>query len=81
MKKVIVIICLALSGLIILDSMQAGSAIVAFFLVGAIPGTKIVISASHALELFAVAGGFVLARITNNLTLQFLERLQSKQAI
>lgn len=79
MKKVIIIICTVLSGLIILDSLQAGSALVAFFLVGAIPGTNINISASHALEFFALAGGFVLARLTNNYTLQLLQRFSSRQ--
>lgn len=65
MKKFITTTCLALSALLILDSMNAGHALTMFYLAGEIPGTQIVLSASTMMELFALLTGFVLARISN----------------
>lgn len=66
MKKTITITLISLSALIILDSLNAGQALMMFFLAGVIPGTNIAIDAGRALELFALITGFVLARIALN---------------
>lgn len=63
MKKSLSILLTILSLILILDSFNAGNAIVMFFLVGAIPGTSLTIDASLALALFASLTGFVLARV------------------
>lgn len=63
MKKTITIILIALSGIILLDTLNAGQALMMFYLAGVIPGTNIVIDAARALEAFALVIGFVLARI------------------
>lgn len=63
MKKLITIILTALSILMILDSMQAGQALMMFLLAGVIPGTNIVISGSTALSVFTGLLGFTAARL------------------
>jgi hypothetical protein len=51
----------------ILDSMNAGHALVMFFLAGVIPGTNVAIDAARMLELFTLLIGFTLSRITMSL--------------
>lgn len=63
MKKNFSIIFTALSVILILDSLNAVSAIFMFLLAGIIPGTDISISATNALYVFAGLIGFTLARI------------------
>jgi len=67
MKKTLTIILLILSIIMILDSLNAGHALVMFFLAGVIPGTNITIGASQMLETFTFLIGFTLSRITLNL--------------
>lgn len=64
MKKSITLICITLSLLLILDSMDAFHALAMFMLAGIIPGTHVVLSASFMLELFALLFGFVVARVS-----------------
>lgn len=64
MKKNLTIILTTLSVLMILDSLDVVQTLAMFFLAGQIPGTPFYISASVMLELYAVATGFVLARLT-----------------
>ncbi|MDB5160359.1 MAG: hypothetical protein JWO99_622 [Candidatus Saccharibacteria bacterium] len=78
MKKVITIICLILSTLLILDSMNAWHAIAMFYLAGEIPGTRQSINAGTMLALFAVLIGFVVARIGNRAVLSLFDRLYTK---
>lgn len=67
MKKTLTILCISLSALMILDSMNAGHALVMFFLAGVIPGTNVAIDAARMLELFTLLIGFTLSRITMSL--------------
>lgn len=64
MKKTLTIIFVALSAIIILDSLNAGHALFMFFLAGIIPGTNIAISATRMLEIFTLLIGFTLSRVT-----------------
>jgi hypothetical protein len=64
MRKTIIITCLILSGLMILDSLQAPHALMMFLFAGVIPGTNIAVSASDMIFLFSLLTGFVLGRIT-----------------
>lgn len=66
MKKTLTILFISLSLLMILDSVNAGHALVMFFLAGVIPGTNIAISAGNMLETFTLLIGFTLSRITIN---------------
>lgn len=75
MKKVITIICLALSAVIILDSFNALHAVAMFYLAGEIPGTRTSISPSTMLSVFALLIGFVLARIGNKALLLLIGRI------
>jgi len=70
MKKAIIITCIVLSGLIILDSMNAGHALMMFLLAGMVPGTTIILSPNDMMSLFALLIGFVLARVTNSIIMQ-----------
>lgn len=63
MRKTIILASLILSGLMILDSLNVGEALIMFLLAGQIPGTNLSLSGGAMLELFALAGGFTLARI------------------
>ena len=63
MKKAIISTCLALSVLMILDSLDAAHALFMFFLAGVIPGTNIVINAEMMLQMFALVFGFTLSRV------------------
>ena len=67
MKKIITVVFLSLSALIILDSLNAGHAVVMFLLAGVIPGTNLAISADEMLNLFALLIGFSLSRVTTSL--------------
>lgn len=64
MKKALTILLLSLSIMLILDSLNAGHALVMFLLAGVIPGTSVTISGSTMLEIFAVLFGFTLSRVT-----------------
>ena len=75
MRKIIIFTCLILSGLMILDSLNVGHALMMFFLAGVIPGTDTAISAQVMVELFALTGGFVLARLTNRFLVPLFRRM------
>lgn len=62
MQRYVITICLFLSGIMILDSLNAGHALFMFLLAGVIPGTGIVISGGHMLSLFALISGIVVGR-------------------
>jgi len=66
MKKAVTIICLSLSAILILDSVNAGHAVFMFFLAGVIPGTNMAISADSMLLSFTFLTGFTLSRIIIN---------------
>lgn len=63
MKNTITVIAIILSLLLILDSFNFGHALMVFYLAGVIPGTNIAIDAARMLELFALIGGFTVARV------------------
>lgn len=67
MKKTLTFILISSSAFIILDSMNAGHALVMFFLAGVIPGTNVAIDAGRMLELFTLLIGFTLSRVTTHL--------------
>jgi len=75
MRKTIIITSLILSGLIILDSVHAGQALVMFLLAGEVPGTTIVLSGARMMELFSLLTGFVVARIANYFIMPLLQRV------
>jgi hypothetical protein len=77
MKKALTILLLILSGIIILDSLNAGHAVVMFLLAGVIPGTNIIMSADQTLELFTLLIGFTLSRST----LAVIRMIRRKQEI
>lgn len=79
MRKTIIITSLILSGIMILDSMDAGHVLMMFLLAGIIPGTNIAISAQTMMEGFALAGGFVIARVMSNLFRMVQARLPRVQ--
>lgn len=62
-KKTLSIILTALSLVIILDTLNPLHAIGMFFIVGAVPGTSINISATGMLILCALVGGFTVSRV------------------
>lgn len=68
MKKTLTIIFITLSALLILDSMGTAHAMAMFLLAGIVPGTNIAISADRMLEFFALLIGFVLARVSIQLS-------------
>jgi hypothetical protein len=78
MKKVITTICLILSALLILDSMNTWHAVAMFYLAGEIPGTHQSLNAGTMMSLFALLIGFVVARIGNTAVLSLFDRLYSK---
>ena len=77
MRKTIIILTTALSGLMILDSLQIGHAITMFLLAGIIPGTNIVLSPTVTLELFALLLGFVMSRVVINVMRQTIQAPQN----
>jgi len=78
MKKVITIICIALSAILILDSMNMWHALVMFYVAGEIPGTRQSLSAGTMMQLFALLIGFVIARVSNKAILSLFDRLSPK---
>lgn len=66
MKKALTIVFVSLSLVLILDSMNAGHAIMMFLLAGVIPGTTIALDANRMLEIFALLLGFTLSRLCMN---------------
>ena len=78
MKKAITIICIILSAILVLDSMNMWHAFAMFYLAGEIPGTRQSLSATTMMQLFALLIGFVIARIGNKAILSFSERLSLK---
>lgn len=64
MKKKLTILCVSLSALLILDTLNAGHALVMLLLAGVVPGTSIVIDASLMFEYILLLTGFTLSRIT-----------------
>lgn len=62
MKKLSITLTIA-SLVIILDSLNAGQAFVAFILTGSIPGTHLSISATAMLLMYAAIGGFIASRL------------------
>lgn len=77
MKKALTLTFISLSLVLILDSLNAGRAIMMFLLAGVIPGTTIALEASRMLELFALLLGFTLSRIAMNVIQSALSRRQS----
>ncbi|MDB5161723.1 MAG: hypothetical protein JWM52_231 [Candidatus Saccharibacteria bacterium] len=75
MRRVVIISCVILSGLMILDSLNAGHALMMFLLAGIIPGTSIALSADVMMQFFALLIGFVLARVIGNATVQLFTHL------
>ena len=81
MRKFIIITCLVLSGLIILDSLNAGHLLMMFLLAGVIPGTDISISAGRMMEFFGLLIGLVIGRLsTRPLQALFTRLPQLKRA-
>lgn len=78
MRKTVTIVLTVLSGLIILDSFDAGQAIMMFFLAGVIPGTHISLSAQVMLEAFTLALGFVLARLTSRFFISLFDKIPAR---
>lgn len=81
MKKTTAIILTLLSLVLILDSFNFGHALMMFYLAGLIPGTNIALSASQMLELFAVAAGFTVARLTLYFIRQSVQYFQPTTAV
>lgn len=64
MKKALTIILTIATLFLMFDALNAGQALMMFFLAGVIPGTNHAIGASQMLILFALLAGFVIARLT-----------------
>lgn len=80
MRNLIITTCLGSSFYMILDSMNAGHALVMFLLAGIIPGTNIVIEAGRMFEFFTLLIGFTLSRITISLFRHGIVRRQQQLA-
>jgi hypothetical protein len=78
MKKAITIICIVLSGILILDSFNAWHMIAMFYLAGEIPGTRTSLNAGTMMSIFALLIGFVIARIGNKAVLSLFDRFSAK---
>lgn len=63
MKQIVTILCLSLSGFIVLDTFNAGHAFTMFLFAGIIPGTNIALDANRMFEIFSFLIGFTLSRI------------------
>ena len=80
MKKVIIITSLLLSSLLILDSMNVGSALVMFVIAGQVPGTNFSIDAGTMLFFFMLISGIIAGRLTSRAYATLLKiRRQSAQ--
>ena len=64
MKKKLTILFVSLSAVLILDTFNAGQALVMLLLAGVIPGTNVVIAADSMLKCILLVSGFVCSRIT-----------------
>lgn len=69
MRTTIISLSLILSALLILDSMNAGYAMMMFVIAGQIPGTTTVIDATSMLFVLVLAVGIVAGRLTGRLIL------------
>lgn len=65
MKKNITILLVSFSAILILDTLNAGQALVMLLLAGIIPGTNVAINASLMFEYILFLTGFILARISS----------------
>jgi hypothetical protein len=74
MRKAIIITCLIFSGLIILDSFNAGHILMMFLLAGVVPGTNVALSATTMMEIFALLTGLVIGRLSSRAIRQILPR-------
>jgi hypothetical protein len=82
MKKFIIITCLTLSSLMVMDSFNAGHALVMFLLVGIVPGTDIVVSATTMLQIVALFAGLTLSRLVSKPFRQLVSRsLEPKASV
>jgi hypothetical protein len=79
MKKILTITCLALSAMLILDSMNVWHALFMFYLAGEIPGTKSSVSPTIMLQAFALMTGFVFARLGNSAVLVLKNYLDARR--
>jgi len=64
MKKAIIIACLAISALIILDSLRIDHWLILLFLAGVVPGTNILISPIDMMAATATAITIIVLRLT-----------------
>jgi hypothetical protein len=71
MKKALTFFFTVAAALLILDSVNAGQALLMFFLAGHVPGTSTVVSASTMLEGYLLLAGFIGARLTIAATTNF----------
>lgn len=79
MKKTLSIIFLLLSTIVILDSCNAGHALMIFLLAGIIPGTNIVMSAEDVLALTLLIFGLLCGRVSWSLALTFSSLFVGRQ--
>ena|GEM_PF-1059274 len=80
MKKIITITSLIFSSLLILDSMNIGSALVLFVIAGQVPGTNVSIDAGAMLFFFMLITGVITGRLTSRAYATLLKiRRQSAQ--
>lgn len=72
MKKQLSITLIILSALLILDSANAGHALIMFYLAGEVPGTNVILSPNTMMQIFALLTGFVVGRISNGAVLAIM---------
>ena len=80
MKKVITLICIALSAILILDTFNVWHAAIMFYLAGQIPGTRTSVNPETMLSFFALLIGFVVARVANHFSLMVIDRIAPKRS-
>ena len=78
MKKQLSISLIILSALLILDSANAGHALVMFYLAGEVPGTNVILSPNTMMQIFALLTGFVVSRISNSAIILAMSRLATR---
>lgn len=81
MKKSIAIAFIIMSLLLILDSFDFSHTLMMFLLAGIIPGTNIAINGTQMLQIFAVAGGFTVARVMTYLAKSFITTIHTTSPI
>lgn len=64
MQKNLTILFVSLSAVLVLDTLNAGQALVMLLLAGIIPGTNIAVDAGLMFEYILLLAGFTLSRIT-----------------